>query len=184
MNEAQITVVGWLAADPFYNTTTHGTPYLTLRIGCTPRRFDRQLGQWRDLDSMFLTVNCWRGLADNVNASELRRGQPVVITGRLRIREYVKDGQFRFSAEIEATTLGHDLSRGSALFRPVRRSGVMTDDDRLEAQEQADQWALGGSAVDPGPSAVPAGEEGEEGERDRPFAPEAQDTVGPENAAA
>lgn len=148
MNDAHITIVGWVAADPFYKTTANGTPYLTLRIGCTPRRFDRQTGQWQDMETMLLTVNCWRGLADNVNASELRRGHPVIVTGRLRIREYIREGQFRFSAEIEAITLGHDLSRGTALFRPLRRGGGMTEDDRLEAREHADQWAQGGAAPD------------------------------------
>jgi single-strand DNA-binding protein len=145
LNEAHITVIGWVAADPYYTVTANGTPYLSLRVGCTPRRFDRATGQWQDLETMFLTVNCWRHLADNVNGSDLQRGQPVVVTGRLRIRQYEKDGQWRFSAEIEASTLGHDLNRGTADFRPVLRGGALTDDDRREAQEVADQWALGGA---------------------------------------
>lgn len=144
MNEAQITVTGWVAADPYYAVTANGTPYLTLRVGCTPRRFDRRTGQWTDLDTMFLTVNCWRGLADNVNASGFERGHPVIVTGRLRVRQYEKDGQWRFSADVEATTLGHDLSRGTAEFRPVHRSGALTDEDREEAREATDQWALAG----------------------------------------
>lgn len=154
MNEAHITVVGWLAADPYYRMTEQGTPFLSLRVGCTPRRFDRSAGQWQDLDSMFLTVNCWRGLAENVNASEMRRGDPVLVTGRLRLREYTKDGVLRFSAEIEASTLGHDLSRGSAQFRRVQRAGAMTDEDRLEAREANDRWALGGPIDAAGDSAA------------------------------
>lgn len=142
MNEAHITVIGWLAADPYYTVTANGTPFLSLRVGCTPRRFDRQTGQWQDIDTMFLTVNCWRGLADNVNASDFKRGFPVLVTGRLRIRQYEKDGQWRFSAEIEATTLGHDLGRGTADFRPVLRGGALTEADRQEARDVTDQWAL------------------------------------------
>jgi single-strand DNA-binding protein len=141
VNEAQITLVGWIAAEPYFTVTAGGIPFLSLRVGVTPRRFDRQTGQWQDTDTMFLTVNCWRGLADNVNASELKRGQPVVVTGRLRIRQYERDGQWRFSAEVEATTLGHDLTRGTAHFRPVQR-GTLSEADRREAQEVADQWAL------------------------------------------
>jgi single-strand DNA-binding protein len=93
MNDAQITVIGWLAADPRYVATSTGTPLMSLRVGCTPRRFDRESGQWQDMESTFLTVNCWRGLAENINASEMKRGDPVVVTGRLRIREYLKDEQ-------------------------------------------------------------------------------------------
>ncbi|WP_131739520.1 single-stranded DNA-binding protein [Actinomadura roseirufa] len=142
MNEAHITVVGWVAAEPYYTVTAAGTPFLSLRVGCTPRRYDRQSGQWQDADTMFLTVNCWRGLADNVNASEFQRGHPVLVTGRLRVRQYERDGQWRFSAEVEATTVGHDLSRGTADFRPVQRGGAPTDGDRQEARDAADQWAL------------------------------------------
>lgn len=144
MNEAQITVVGWVAADPHYAVTANGTAFLSLRVGCTPRRFDRETSQWQDIQTMFLTVNCWRGLADNVNGSEFKRGHPVVVTGRLRIRQYEKDGHWRFSAEIEASTLGHDLSRGTADFRPVQRAGALSDDDRREAEDATDQWAMAG----------------------------------------
>ncbi|MBC6458705.1 single-stranded DNA-binding protein [Actinomadura sp. HBU206391] len=147
MNEAHVTLVGWLAQDPFYTVTQNGTSFLSLRVGCTPRRFDRQTGQWQDLESMFLTVNCWRGLADNINTSKLKRGEPVVVTGRLRIRQYVKDEQLRFSAEVEATTLGHDLTRGCAEFRRVQRGGVMTTEDRAEAAEHNDRWAEAGGPV-------------------------------------
>jgi single-strand DNA-binding protein len=148
VNEAQITVIGWVAADPYYTVTANGTPFLSLRLACTPRRYDRETGQWQDLDTLFLTVNCWRNLADNVNASELRRGQPVVVTGRLRIRQYEKDGQWRFTAELEATTLGHDLNRGTADFRAVQRGGGLTEEDRREAQEVTDQWALSGELTE------------------------------------
>ncbi|TNY36794.1 single-stranded DNA-binding protein [Thermomonospora catenispora] len=158
MNEAHVTVVGWLAQDPFYTMTANGTPFLALRVGCTPRRYDRQTGQWQDQESMFLTVNCWRSLAENINASGMRRGEPVIVTGRLRIREYVKDGRLRFSAEIEATTVGHDLSRGSARFRRIQR-GVMTEEDRLEARDLTDQWSLTADPPEDGDAAPGAVED-------------------------
>jgi single-strand DNA-binding protein len=151
MNEAQITVIGWLAADPRYVATSTGTPLMSLRVGCTPRRFDRESGQWQDLESTFVTVNCWRGLAENVNASDLKRGDPVIVTGRLRIREYVKDEQIRFSAVIEATTIGPDLTRGSAQFRRMRRGGVASLEDRREAEELNDIW-LDPAAPEPAPA--------------------------------
>ena len=140
MNDAQITVVGWLAADPRYIATSTGTPLVSLRVGCTPRRFDRESGQWQDVESSFLTVNCWRALAENVNASELKRGDPVIVTGRLRIREYLRDEQIRFSAVIDAITIGPDLTRGSAVFRRMRRGGSASVEDRQEAEELNDGW--------------------------------------------
>jgi single-strand DNA-binding protein len=154
MNEAQITVVGWLAADPRYVATSTGTPLMSLRVGCTPRRFDRESGQWQDMESTFLTVNCWRGLAENVNASDLKRGDPVIVTGRLRVREYLKDEQSRFSAVVEAITIGPDLTRGSAQFRRMRRGGAASLEDRREAEDLNDIW-LEPAATEPGSAGLP-----------------------------
>jgi single-strand DNA-binding protein len=158
MNDAQITVIGWLAADPRYVATSTGTPLVSLRVGCTPRRFDRESGQWQDMESTFLTVNCWRALAENVNASELKRGDPLVVTGRLRIREYLKDEQVRFSAVIDATTIGHDLTRGAAVFRRMRRGGVASLEDRRDAEDLNDVW------LDPAAPAATAAPEGYPGD--------------------
>jgi single-strand DNA-binding protein len=155
MNEAQITLIGWLAADPKYVATTTGTPLVSLRVGCTPRRYDRESGQWQDEQSMFVTVNCWRGLAENINASDMKRGEPVIVTGRLRIREFVRDERVAQSIEIDAITLGHDLTRGSAQFRRFQRSGAATMADRKEAEQLADIWLS--ESDQPAPEGYPGG---------------------------
>jgi single-strand DNA-binding protein len=139
VNDAIITVVGFVAAEPRYEVLASGTSLMSLRIGSTPRRYDRELGQWRDEEPMFMTANCWRSLADNLQASELQRGDPIIVTGRLRIREYTKDGQRRFSAQIEATTVGHDLSRGIARYQRSQRAAAMPE-DRRQADDLADRW--------------------------------------------
>lgn len=139
MNEAVVTVIGFVAQDPIFEVLASGTSLMSLRIGSTPRRYDREIGQWRDEDPMFLTVSCWRTLADNLQACELQRGDPVIVTGKLRIREYVKDGQRRFSAQVEATTVGHDLSRGIARFQRSQRSAGLPE-DRRQADDVADRW--------------------------------------------
>jgi single-strand DNA-binding protein len=139
VNEAVVTVIGFVAQDPIFEVLASGTSLMSLRIGSTPRRYDREIGQWRDDDPMFLTVSCWRTLADNLQACELQRGDPVIVTGRLRIREYAKDGQRRFSAQVEATTVGHDLSRGIARFQRSQRSAGLPE-DRRQADDVADRW--------------------------------------------
>lgn len=140
MNDALITVVGFVAAEPHFEVLASGTSLMSLRIGSTPRRFDRELGQWRDDDPMFLTATCWRGLADNLQASELKRGDPIIVTGRLRIREvHTADGQRRLSAQVEATTVGHDLSRGVARYQRSQRATGLPE-DRRQADDLADRW--------------------------------------------
>lgn len=140
MNDAIVTVIGFVAAEPHFEVLSSGTSLMSMRIGSTPRRFDRDLGQWRDEDSMFLTVTCWRSLANNLQECELKRGDPVIVTGRLRIREYVRDGQTRFSAQIEATTVGHDLSRGVARLQRSQRAAAGRSEDRRLADDLADRW--------------------------------------------
>jgi single-strand DNA-binding protein len=140
VNDALITVIGFVAIEPHFEVLASGTSLMSLRIGSTPRRFDRELGQWRDEDPMYLTVSCWRSLADNLQSCELKRGDPVIVTGKLRIREYTKDGERRFSAQIEATTVGHDLSRGDARFQRSQRSGAGLPEDRRHADDVADRW--------------------------------------------
>lgn len=153
MNDAHITVIGFVAAEPHFEVLSSGTSLMSLRIGCTPRRFDRDLGQWRDEDSMFLTVTCWRSLAGNLQECDLKRGDPVIVTGRLRIREYVRDGQTRFSAQIEATTVGHDLSRGVARLQRSQRAAVSLSEDRRQADDLADRWLDAGGDGRPDESA-------------------------------
>ena len=60
----------------------------------------------------------WRTLAANL-AGSVSVGEPLVVHGRLRVREEERDGQRRTSVDIEAVAVGHDLTRGTAAFRRV-----------------------------------------------------------------
>lgn len=67
-----------------------------------------------------MSVVTWRSLADNVGAS-IRKGDPVVVSGRLRVREWQSNGRQGTDVEIDATAIGHDLTRGVATFQRVKR---------------------------------------------------------------
>jgi single-strand DNA-binding protein len=80
-----------------------------------------------------VTVLCWRSLADNV-AMCLRKGEPVLVRGRLRVREYEgKDGSRGTETEIDASSVGHDLNRGVAHFSRTRRAPGETAAESTEA---------------------------------------------------
>jgi single-strand DNA-binding protein len=84
------------------------------------RRRDRETGEWTDGPTSFVTVQCWRALAENVHMS-VHKGEPVLVTGRLQIRRFEDlEGAPRTAAEIEATSVGHDLTRGVAKFSRTR----------------------------------------------------------------
>jgi single-strand DNA-binding protein len=120
VNEAQLSLTGYVASDPRSRETRNGVPQVSMRVAWTPRWIDRASGEWADGNTSFVTVLCWRRLAANV-ATCIRRGDPVVIKGRLSIRPYEdKDGNARLAVEVDASSIGHDLSRGVAHFQRTR----------------------------------------------------------------
>ncbi|ABK53392.1 single-strand binding protein [Acidothermus cellulolyticus 11B] len=124
MFDPQVTILGNVVADPRLNFTADGHAVASFRLAATPRRFDRTAGQWRDGETLFASVTCWRGLAENVAAS-LKRGQSVIVIGRLATRWYdAKDGSRREGVEIDALAVGPDLSRAVAVVKRAERAGV------------------------------------------------------------
>jgi single-strand DNA-binding protein len=98
------------------------------RLACTPRVRSKD-GEYSDGNTTWIDVTCFRSLAAHVAAS-VRKGDPVIVIGKLRTSVWTKDGQMRERLGLEAETVGHDLSRGTAIFRrSVRQSAEPTDSD-------------------------------------------------------
>lgn len=116
MNEVQVTVLGNVATEVSYGETAGGVPMANFLLGCTERRYDRERACWADGETQWLRVTAWRALAVNLIGS-LAKGEPVVVTGRLRVREWTQGEAKRSRAEIDARSIGHDLSRGTSAFR-------------------------------------------------------------------
>jgi single-strand DNA-binding protein len=125
-NEAHISVNGYVATQPYLTQTRTGIPKLNMRVAWTPRRLDRVTGEWADAGTSFCAVVCYRKMAEN-GATCLRKGDPVVIRGRVTVRDFEdKSGVKRSLMEIDASSLGHDLSRGVAQFQRTRPQTGMT----------------------------------------------------------
>jgi single-strand DNA-binding protein len=121
--DTPITVVGNLVADPELRFTASGQPVATFRIASTPRVMDRQTNEWKDGDSLFLTCNVWRQAAENV-AESLQRGMRVIVTGRLKQRNYeTKEGEKRTVYEVEVDDVGPSLRNASAKVARANRTG-------------------------------------------------------------
>jgi len=138
--DSHVDLAGFVASEPSFKRLENGTSTAKLRVAYTERRFSRETGEWADGPTSFVTVLCWRTLADNV-AISLRKGEPVVVRGRLRVREYEgKDGSPRIAVEVDASSVGHDLSRGVAHFSRTRLAG-----DRARARTGWSRDRTGGS---------------------------------------
>jgi single-strand DNA-binding protein len=128
MNETVITIVGNVISDLKSRRTGEGVHVVNFRMASNERRFDKVSGEWVDGDRLFVSVTCWRKLANGVVTS-LSKGDPVVVTGRLFTRGYEVEGQKRSVTEIDATAVGPDLARCAAELIRVRR--VASEDTPL-----------------------------------------------------
>ena len=141
MNETYITVTGRLVADPERRTTRTGVPFASFRVASTTRRLNRETGQYEDGGTSFFNVTAFRALGANV-ANSLKRGEAVVLHGRLRVNQWARsDNSYGTSVEIDAYSVGHDLSWGTTQLRRVARAQVdqhdrMADDGVQEAMAE------------------------------------------------
>ena len=150
MNE--ITITGNLVNNPILRK--YGTQAVVkFRIAHNHRYRDQQSGEWMDGGTTYIDVSAWRMLAENIEAS-LGKGSAVIVTGRLRSKERTLEiegsSEKRTFFEIEATTVGPDLSRGATQATDIKREGASRQEERaieealrtLEEEEPAaDPWA-------------------------------------------
>jgi len=121
--ETTITVVGNLTADPELRFTPAGAAVANFTVASTPRTFDRQSGEWKDGEALFLRCSIWREAAENV-AESLTRGSRVIVTGRLKQRSFeTKEGEKRTVMEVEVDEIGPSLRYATAKVNKASRGG-------------------------------------------------------------
>jgi single-strand DNA-binding protein len=121
--DTTITVVGNLTADPELRFTPSGAAVANFTVASTPRIYDRQSGEWKDGEALFLRCNIWREAAENV-AESLTRGSRVIVTGRLKQRSFeTREGEKRTVMEVEVDEIGPSLRYATAKVNKASRSG-------------------------------------------------------------
>jgi single-strand DNA-binding protein len=121
--DTTITVVGNLTADPELRFTPSGAAVANFTVASTPRIYDRQAGEWKDGEALFLRCNIWREAAENV-AESLTRGARVIVSGRLKQRSFeTREGEKRTVFEVEVDEIGPSLRYATAKVNKASRSG-------------------------------------------------------------
>ncbi|QSB05310.1 single-stranded DNA-binding protein [Natronoglycomyces albus] len=121
--ETVITVIGNLTEDPELRYTPSGAAVAKFRIASTPRTFDRESGQWKDGEPLFLTCSVWRNYAENV-AESLSRGMRVIIQGRLKMRSFeTREGEKRTVYELDVEEVGPALRFATAKIQKSSGGG-------------------------------------------------------------
>lgn len=137
--ETVLTVVGNLTADPELRFTPSGAAVANFTVASTPRSFDKQSGEWRDGEALFMRCTAWRDLGENV-AESLRRGMRVVAQGRLQARSYeTKEGEKRTAWELQVDEVGPSLRYATAQVAKAQRGGQQYQQG--PQQTQPDPWA-------------------------------------------
>ena len=155
----RITVTGVVGSDPRPTVTPAGLQITNFRLASTRRYFDRATGQWTDGETNWYSVSTFRQLALNT-AESVRKGQHVVVHGRLRVRQWKTAEKSGLAIEIEADSVGHDLAWGtSAYTKTAARASASGDEpdrgDSMDAGSASDAWATPGSGWGVPESAAP-----------------------------
>jgi single-strand DNA-binding protein len=135
-----ITIIGNLTADPELRFTPSGQAVANFTVASTARFFDKAKNEWAEGDTTFIRCSVWREMAENV-AESLAKGQRVVVTGTLKVRQYETDKGKGTSVECDVEEVGPSLKWASAK--------ITRNDNRQQGgqrqQPKADPWASQGS---------------------------------------
>ncbi|MFE7504761.1 single-stranded DNA-binding protein [Promicromonospora sp. NPDC057488] len=122
MNDVTVTVSGRAGNTPALHTGKD-KEYAMLRVAST-RRFVNDDGDWADGPTLWFTVKTWRTAAVNL-ARSVRKGDPVVVTGRLEYDQWhTAEGEPRSDLVIQATGVGVDATRGKVEYSRVVHHGA------------------------------------------------------------
>lgn len=145
MNDT-ITVCGIVATEPRHLVTETGIAITSMRLASPSRRWDRANSMWTNGPTNWFTVTAFRSLAANVHKS-VKKGDRILVTGRVRIRTWERDGRGGTSVEIDAEAMGQDLAWGISNWIKVPRhaseataapgSGPVVDPETGEVKDPA-----------------------------------------------
>lgn len=164
-----VTIIGNLTADPELRYTASGAPVANFTIASTPRSFDRNSGQWKDGETLFMRCSVWRDVAENV-ADSLQKGMRVIAQGRLQQRSYeTRDGQQRTVVEMTVDEIGPSLryARAQVNRNPSNYGGGGYNQGGMNQ----DQGGFGGQTYGSGqPQSSPTYNSAQGGSADDPWA--------------
>lgn len=160
MSDTFVTFHGWVGGEVVHRTA-RDLSVVNFRVGSTPRI--KKKSGWTDGETTWYSVNAWRGLADNIHHS-VKKGDAVIVHGRLRTDTWERqDGQVSQTLVVEASFVGHDLSRGTSVFLKSSRPERTEVDDDHEIQEMIHQQPDGLTPMDSWGNPIPSESESEPG---------------------
>lgn len=169
-----IVIAGNIGTDPVKNETRNGKAVVNFRVATSYNYLDQRTGEWVETPSSWYAVSAFGNIAEHAKAS-LHCGDPVIVVGRLKVREWEAGGKKGVDAEITADSIGHDLSWGTSAFVRRQRASAEQPDATPEArgeeqpseeepaadvpsQDEQDAWRAGGFDITADAASTPDAE--------------------------
>ncbi|MEY4985186.1 MAG: hypothetical protein RLZZ359_72 [Actinomycetota bacterium] len=133
----QITATGLVATTPRHLVTQDGLPITSFRLASSARKFDRAQNKWVDGETNWFTVTSFRQLAINASTS-INKGERILVTGKIRVRDWDNGERSGTSVEIDADSMGHDLTWGNSSFTRTVMTREFNEEDIEELDEEKD----------------------------------------------
>ena len=140
-----ITIIGNLTADPEVRFTPSGAGVASFTVASTPRVFDRQAGEYKDGETLFMRCSIWREAAENV-AESLKKGMRVIVQGRLVQRSFTtREGENRTVVEMQVDEIGPSLRYAKAqVARQSPQQGGQNQGGNFGGNSQQGNGGFGG----------------------------------------
>lgn len=132
--QSTVTISGYVGAEPISFGRNENYPACSLRIASTQSYYRNDEQQWHDRPTTWMTVKAYRNLASNVLKS-VHKGDAIVVYGNLSTESWTKDGNDYNRVILEASTIGHDLNRGTTQF--TKRNSESAKNDRKKDSDQS-----------------------------------------------
>ena len=144
MNAASVTLVGRAAAHPQVSVGSTGER-VSFRVVATERYFDKALNDWVSGDEFGVSVVCWRTLGMAV-LTTVRKGDPVIVSGRIATRRFEKNGTTQYFTEVKADFVGLDVAKAGSRFTrtPMEPREIV---EPATPPAESDSTELGGSPL-------------------------------------
>ena len=159
MNRAiEVTVQGTVATAPVLTRQEGKKPYCRFRVAASYGQMVS--GSWVNYDTLWFTAKAWGDLAEHL-AQSFKRGDPVILCGRLGEEHWMRSGQRVSSMVLHLHCAGHDLTRGEAHYTKVviihDKAGA-SGEAQLAAQRAGGAQAMDGPQAMSGPETMSAPE--------------------------
>ncbi|MDT0117917.1 single-stranded DNA-binding protein [Microbacterium sp. PRF11] len=151
-----ITLVGNIVGDLEQRSTRGGDSIAAFRLAVGERRFDRERGEWVDGHTNYYSISVFGELGANALRS-LRKGERIVLSGRLRLREWETETKRGVSADVVAEALGHDLRWGRSQFERTPKPGAAAAAPTTTESNDDEAWSAPGRETEAEDVPVAAG---------------------------